>query len=88
MEVCRGYCLQVWTEALNIAGVDTSSELRKTENIFYPPALWIAAKPTSKETTAPQASPIAQPTDASVAFSEPTKETKVEHSNPPPTANP
>ena len=38
-KVYQGYCLQVWTEALNLAGVDASSELRKIENIFYPPAL-------------------------------------------------
>ena len=32
MGVCRGYYLQVWTEALNLAGVGASSDLRKTEN--------------------------------------------------------
>ena len=45
--VCRGYYLQVWTEALNLAGVEASSNLRKTKNIFYPPALRIAAPPSS-----------------------------------------
>ena len=34
--VCWGYCLQVWTKALNLFGVGVSSKLRKTENIFYP----------------------------------------------------
>ena len=28
--VCRGYCYQVWTEALNQPKVDASSALRKT----------------------------------------------------------
>ena len=37
--VCRSYCLQVWTEALNLAGVGASSDLSKTENVFYPPTL-------------------------------------------------
>ena len=53
MGVCRGYYLQVWTEALNLAGVGASSDLRKTENIFYPSAPRIAAPPTSQATTAP-----------------------------------
>ena len=47
MGVCRGYYLQVWTEALNLAGVGASSDLRKTENIFYPSALQIATPPAS-----------------------------------------
>ena len=53
--VCRGYYLQVWTEALNLAWVEASSDMRKLENIFYPPALWIVAPPTSQATTTPKA---------------------------------
>ena len=34
--VCRLYCSQVWAEALNRAGVETSSELRRAENVYYP----------------------------------------------------
>ena len=45
--VCRGYCLQVWTEALNLAGLGASSELRRTKNIFYPAALRVAVQPSS-----------------------------------------
>ena len=37
--VCQGYCLQVQIEALNLAGVGASSDLRKTMNIFYPSTL-------------------------------------------------
>ena len=37
--VCRAYCAQTWEEALNRVGIDASSELRKPENIFFPPAL-------------------------------------------------
>ena len=44
--VCRAYCTQTWEEALNQAGIDASSELRKPENIIFPPALQI---PNQKE---------------------------------------
>ena len=35
-EVCRNYCLLVWKEALDATGVDSSSELRNLERVFYP----------------------------------------------------
>ena len=38
-QVCRFYCLQVWNEALNQAGVDASFTLRRIENVYYPPAI-------------------------------------------------
>ena len=37
--VCRAYCAQTWEEALNRAGVEASSELRRLENIFFPQAI-------------------------------------------------
>ena len=37
--MCRAYCAQTWEEALNQAGIEASSELRKPENIIFPPAL-------------------------------------------------
>ena len=37
--VCQTYCAQTWGEPLNRAGVKTSSELRKPEKIYYPPAI-------------------------------------------------
>ena len=37
--VCRAYCTQTWEEALNQAGIEASSELRKPENIVFPLAL-------------------------------------------------
>ena len=37
--VCRIYCAKTWDEALNRAGVEASSELRKPKNIFYPEAI-------------------------------------------------
>ena len=39
--VCRVYCTQTWEKALNRAGIDASSKLRKPENIIFPPALQI-----------------------------------------------
>ena len=42
--VCHAYCTQTWEEALNRAGIDTSSELKKHENIIFPPALQISNK--------------------------------------------
>jgi len=35
-EVCRDYCTESWMEALNRAGISADSELRKTENMFFP----------------------------------------------------
>ena len=37
--VCRAYCTQTWKETLNRAGLEASSELRKSENIYFPPAI-------------------------------------------------
>ena len=37
--VCRTYCAQVWDEALNQAGIEDSSVLRKAESVYYPPAI-------------------------------------------------
>ena len=39
--VCRAYCAQTWEEALNRAGIDASSELRRPENIFFPSTIQI-----------------------------------------------
>ena len=50
LAVCRAYCTQTWEEALNQAGVEASSELRKPESIVFPPALWIHVQ---KEATPP-----------------------------------
>ena len=37
--ICRAYCAQTWEEALNRAGVEASSELRRPENVFVPLAI-------------------------------------------------
>ena len=44
--VCRAYYAQTWGEALNQAGICASSKLRRPENIFFPPAIWV---PNQKE---------------------------------------
>ena len=46
--VCHIYCAQTWDEALNRAGVEASSELRKAENVFYPEAIRTSAPPSSQ----------------------------------------
>ena len=45
--VYRGYCLQVWNEALIQAGVDAFSTLRRVDNVFYPLALRVAGPSSS-----------------------------------------
>ena len=37
--VCRIYCAQTWEKALNQVGVEASFELRRPENIYFPPAI-------------------------------------------------
>ena len=58
--VCRAYYTQTWEEALNRAGIDASSELRRLENIIFPLALQI---PNQKEAVPPttQSAEEAQP---------------------------
>ena len=46
--VCHIYCAQTWDEALNRAVVEASSKLRKAENVFYPPAIWISDPPSTQ----------------------------------------
>ena len=53
--VCRTYCTQTWEEALNQAWIETSSELKKPENIIFPPALQI---PSQKEVAPPAPQPV------------------------------
>ena len=51
-EVCRYYCLQVWNEALNQAGVEASSILRRAESVYYPTAIRALGSSGSKANTA------------------------------------
>ena len=52
--VCHAYYTQTWEEALNRAGIEASSELRKSENIVFPLALQIS----SQKEVAPPASQL------------------------------
>ena len=51
--VCRTYCTQTWEEAINRAGIDASSKLRKPENIVFPNQKE-AVPPVSQPTTEAQ----------------------------------
>ena len=51
--VCRAYYAQTWEEALNQAGVEASSGLRRPESIIFPSALQIP-KQTKTVPLAPQ----------------------------------
>ena len=46
--VCRTYCAQTWEEALNRAGVEASSELRRPENVYFPLAIQNSAPPSTQ----------------------------------------
>ena len=54
LAVCHVYWAQTWEEALNRARIDASSELRKSENIFFLPALQV---PNQKKATPPVSQP-------------------------------
>ena len=58
--VCRAYCAQTWEEALNQAGVEASSGLRRPESIIFPLALQIP-KQTETIPLAPQLTNEAPP---------------------------
>ena len=64
--VCRTYCAQTWEEALNRAGVEAFSELRRPENVYFPPAIRASAPPSTQGDVASAiADPVqeAQPQD-------------------------
>ena len=64
--VCRAYCAQTWEEALNRAGIEASSELRRPENIYLPPAIRASDFPSNQdEVTSTVADPVeeTQPQD-------------------------
>ena len=51
--VCRIYCAQTWDKALNRAGVEASSELRRPENVFYPEAIRPSTSPSIQAEATP-----------------------------------
>ena len=51
--VCRVYCDKIWDEAINRAGVEASSELRRLENVFYPEAIHPSNTPAPQAENTP-----------------------------------
>ena len=51
VRVRRTYCLQVWNAALNQAGVEDSSVLRRAESVYYSPAIRTRGSASSKADT-------------------------------------
>lgn len=69
MEVCRHYCLYVWNEAFNQAGVEASSTLRKAESIYYPPAIRASNPLGSKANTASKEADVGKSSPANAPLS-------------------
>ncbi|XP_075649683.1 uncharacterized protein LOC142620155 [Castanea sativa] len=68
--LCREYCQKVWGEALNVAGVPLSSDLRKSENVWLPLEIQEiekapAATPTP-ESTLPALPPVVPQRNSSI----------------------
>ena len=59
-DIARAFCLEVWGQALNAAGVSTESELRTLDKFYYPAALRSAPSPPQ-----PSANPSSAPTSSS-----------------------
>lgn len=59
-DVARAFCLEVWGQALNEAGVSTESEIRAPNKVYYPPALHLAPTPPQ-----PPADPSSGPVSSS-----------------------
>ena len=78
LAVCLAYCAQTWEEALNQAGVEASSRLRRPESIIFPLALQIP-KQTETAPLAPQPISEAPPQHPhSTAQSEQGKEKEIQ----------
>ncbi|XP_030945806.1 uncharacterized protein LOC115970292 [Quercus lobata] len=67
-EVCRIFCARTWSEALDCAGVEASSELRKPENIYYPEVIRSSA-PQSYQADTP--SPAVNPNEEALPRNSP-----------------
>ena len=59
-DVCRAYCAQTWEEALNQAGIDASSKLRRSENIFFPLAIRAPGLAPNQKEVAPSVTKLAE----------------------------
>lgn len=54
LAICRTYCALTWGEALNQAGVEASSVLKRAENIYYPQPYALLALQTLRPTQCPR----------------------------------
>ena len=45
-DVTRAFCLEVWGQALSVAGVDAELELGAPDKVYYPPTLRLAPTPS------------------------------------------
>ncbi|KAL0008119.1 hypothetical protein SO802_009621 [Lithocarpus litseifolius] len=66
-DVARAFCLELWGEALNEAGVSTELELRAPNKLYYPPALRLAPGLTQPLADPSSSAASAQPTTTSTA---------------------
>ena len=78
LRVCRLYCSQVWAKALNQAGVEALFELRRAENVYYPPAIQQFAPASSEADTTSEAVEAGQDsaTNAPTPLDKPAEETE------------
>ena len=79
-DVAHAFCLEVWGQALNVAGVCTELELRAPDKVYYPPALRLAPTllqpPTDPSPALPSSldQPDTTPSPTSAKGKEKTKE--------------
>ena len=78
LEVCRNYCLQEWNKALNQAGVEASSALRRAESVYYPSAICTSGSASFKADPTSEVADIGKdsPAKAPLSLDSPSKEAK------------
>ena len=69
LEVCRNNCLQEWNEALNQAGVEASSILRRAESVYYPFAICTSGSASFKVDPASEVADIGKDSPAKAPLS-------------------
>ena len=76
LKVCKNHCLQVWNGALNQAGVEASSAIRRAESIYYLPTIHASSSASSKVDLASKVVEIGKdsPSKASLSPDSPSKE--------------
>ena len=67
--VCRTYCSQVWIEALNQAGVEALSVLRKADRVYYPLTIRESIPSSSRTDTTSEVAMAGKDSTANVSTS-------------------